>query len=70
MNYRQLKKENARLSKAIGIANRTIFEQMEELRRLDIVAANTNTVNDARDAEYRAEIFKKDSIIEYLENKI
>lgn len=58
MSNKTLREEIKRLEKALGISNKTVFEQMEKISRV-------NKINDT----YLNTIKKQNVIIEYLESK-
>lgn len=62
MKYKELKKHNKRLEKALGIANRTVFQQMQEIKTL-------NNICEMNEKYYNAEVERLNTIIEYLEGR-
>lgn len=62
MKYKELKKENKRYVKALGVANRTVCLQIDEISAL-------NNICEMNEKYYNKEIERLNNIIEYLEDK-
>lgn len=62
MKYKELKKHNKRLEKALGVANRSVCLQIEEIRALDNIC-------EMNEKYYNAEVERLNTIIEYLEGR-
>lgn len=62
MKYKELKKENKRLEKALGVANGVVCKQIDEIAML-------NNICEMNEKYYNAEVERLNTIIEYLEGK-
>ena len=62
MKERKLKKEIERYAKALGVANRTVCLQIDEISAL-------NNICEMNEKYYNKEIERLNNIIEYLEDK-
>lgn len=62
MSNKILREEIKRLEKALGIANRTVFQQMEEIKTL-------NNICEFNETHYKREIDRLIVIKEYLEGR-
>ena len=62
MKYKELKKENKMLEKALGVANRTVCLQLDEISAL-------NNICEMNEKYYNKEVERLNNIIEYLEDK-
>ncbi len=62
MKYKELKKENKRLEKALGVANKTVCLQIDEISAL-------NNICEMNEKYYNKEIERLNTIIEYLEDR-
>ncbi|MDD2651655.1 MAG: hypothetical protein PHX44_01225 [Sulfurimonas sp.] len=63
MKFKKLKQELKELQDKLGSANKVIYMQMQELKEL-------NNICELNDKFHKEEIFKLQSIVEYLERKI
>lgn len=62
MSNKILREEIERLKKALGIANRTVFQQMEEIKTL-------NSICEMNEEYFNRGVEKLNTIIEYLEGR-
>jgi abortive infection bacteriophage resistance protein len=62
MKYKELKKENKQYAKALGVANRTVCLQIDEISAL-------NNICEMNEKYYNKEIERLNNIIEYLEDR-
>lgn len=62
MKYKELKKHNKRLEKALGVANGVVYKQIDEIAML-------NNICEMNEKYYNSEVDRLNTIIEYLEGK-
>ena len=62
MKFKEMKKELKELQEKLNSANRVIYRQMQEIQEL-------NNICEFNDKHFRAELDRKDAVIEYLEKK-
>ena len=62
MTFKELKKEVKNLTKALGVANRTVFLLMEENK-------NLNNICELNEKYCKEEIARLNTIIEYWESR-
>lgn len=62
LKYKELKKHNKRLEKALGVANRTVCLQIDEISAL-------NNICEMNEKYFNKEVERLNTVIEYLEGK-
>jgi hypothetical protein len=62
LKYKELKKENKRYAEALGIANRTVCLQLDEISAL-------NNICEMNEKYFNKEIERLNNIIKYLEDR-
>ena len=63
MKFKEMKKEIKELREKLNNSNKVVYMQMQEIQEL-------NDICEFNDKYFRAEIERKDAVIEYLEGKI
>ena len=66
MKYKELKKENKRYAEALGVANRTVCLQIDEIKRLLNVLDTEQRVNQVLENKINLEIEEKRVIFDRL----